>query len=64
MFRKFNIASFAAAGAEGATLEELSSDTWHKGVPSHLGNKGVAAALASWKHNPNEVKGKRTNRRK
>ncbi len=45
---------------------EMDSSTWHdtrgSTAPASM-HKGVAAALASWKHNPNERKMARTNRR-
>ena len=45
---------------------EFNSTSWHEAkgtIPSSY-HKGVAAALASWKHNPNERRHARTNRRK
>jgi len=45
---------------------EFNTATWHdmrgSAAPASM-HKGVAAALASWKHNPNERKMARTNRR-
>ena len=46
---------------------EYNANTWHDARAGYTGagqHKGVAAALASWKHNPNERKMARTNRRK
>lgn len=62
MLRKKPRKKKVAADADPLAME-VNIDTWHKGVSSHLGNKGIAMQLASWKHNPNEVKGRRTNRR-
>ncbi len=44
---------------------EFGVETWHQknaALPAHV--KAAAAALAVWKHNPNERKHVRTNRRK
>ena len=44
---------------------EYSPDTWLKtsgGAPAHA--KGVAAAMAGWRRNPNERRHQPTNRRK
>lgn len=57
------------AAAGGASVDpfapEFSADTWH--VPSQqelAANKGLAAVLQpAWKHNPNERKLTRSNRR-
>lgn len=43
---------------------EFSTDTWHQAHKQLGANKGAAAILAGWKHNPNERKLTRTNRRK
>lgn len=43
---------------------EYNATSWHDARYSTDGqSKGVAAALASWKHNPNERRHARTNRR-
>ena len=44
---------------------EYGQDSWHqKHATSEKHEKGAAAVLASWKHNPNERKHVRTNRRR
>lgn len=46
---------------------EYNANTWHSTQGAYAAPqmpKGVAAALASWKHNPNERRMPRTNRRK
>ena len=44
---------------------EYSNDSWHTKHPTTGQQaKGAAVALAGWKHNPNERKFVRTNRRR
>lgn len=51
--------------AVDAFAPEYGPDSWfQKNHGSAAQYKGAAAALASWKHNPNERKHTRTNRRK
>lgn len=51
--------------AVDAFAPEYGPDSWfQKNHGSAAQYKGAAAALASWKHNPNERKHSRTNRRK
>ncbi|MEW5310987.1 MAG: hypothetical protein WDW38_002737 [Sanguina aurantia] len=57
-----------AVGADGEAIDpfapEFTSDAWFKGQQI-ANNKGAAAVLAGWKHNPNERKNiSRSSRRK